>query len=87
MALPRATDAEVIGAGGSGGVLIGETSSEKVGFFGATPVVQQTNIADATNTTTTTSTTTALTTDLDSLRSKFNSLLAKLETLGLLASS
>lgn len=68
------------------GAQVGSSATEKVGFFGATPVVQQTNIADATNTTTTTSTTTALTTDLDSLRSKFNSLLAKLETLGLLAS-
>lgn len=57
------------------------------GFFGSTPATQPATIADATNTTTTTSTTTALTTDLDSLRSKFNSLLAKLETLGLLASA
>ncbi len=69
------------------GQKLGQSSTDYVGFFGATPVQQQTNIADATNTTTTTSTTTALTTDLDSLRSKFNSLLTKLENLGLLASS
>lgn len=69
------------------GALVGASSTEKVGFWGATPTTQQTNIADATNTTTTTSTTTALTTDLDSLRTKFNSLLTKLETIGLLASS
>jgi hypothetical protein len=56
------------------------------GFFGTTPTTQPTTIADATNTTTTTSTTTALTTDLDSLRTKFNSLLAKLESLGIIAS-
>lgn len=58
-----------------------------VGLFGTTPTSQPATIADATNTTTTTSTTTALTTDLDSLRSKFNDLLAKLESLGILASS
>lgn len=87
MALPSATDVEVLGTSGSGGTQLGASATDKVGFFGATPVVQQANIADATNTTTTTSTTTALTTDLDSLRSKFNSLLTKLETLGLLASS
>jgi len=69
------------------GLKIGQSATDLVGFFGADPVVRQTNIADATNTTTTTSTTTALTADLDSLRSKFNSLLGKLETLGLLASS
>jgi len=57
------------------------------GFFGTTPTTQPATIADATNTTTTTSTTTALTTDLDSLRTKFNTLLASLESLGILASS
>lgn len=73
--------------GDDSGVIIGASSSQKIGFFGVTPVVQQATIADATNTTTTTSTTGALTTDLDSLRSKFNTLLSELETLGLLASS
>lgn len=72
---------------GPDGSVVGKTSSSLVGFYGATPVAQPATIADATNTTTTTSTTTALTTDLDSLRSKFNSLLSKLETLGLLASA
>lgn len=71
-----------IGSGDPDGLQLPDT---KVGFFGVTPAAQQATIADATNTTTTTSTTTALTTDLDSLRTKFNSLLAKLETLGLLA--
>lgn len=71
-----------LGDGNPDGVQLPNT---KLGFFGVTPAAQQATIADATNTTTTTSTTTALTTDLDSLRSKFNSLLAKLETLGLLA--
>jgi hypothetical protein len=73
--------------GNDSGTCLGQSASSLVGFFGATPVAQQATIADATNTTTTTSTTTALTTDLDSVRSKLNSLLAKLETLGLLASA
>lgn len=73
--------------GGTDGIKIGSGASDKVGFFGVTPVVQQATIADATNTTTTTSTTTALTTDLDSLRTKFNTLLGYLESLGLLASA
>lgn len=47
MALPSATDAEVIGTGSSGGILLGETSSEKVGFFGTTPVVQPSGAAQA----------------------------------------
>jgi len=74
--------AQQVGDGHADGVQFADT---KIGFFGVTPAAQPATIADATNTTTTTSTTTALTTDLDSLRSKFNSLLAKLETLGLLA--
>ena len=73
--------------GAPDGCCIGLSATEKVAFFGATPVAQQANIADATNTTTTTATTTALQTDLDSLRSKFNTLLGYLENLGLLASS
>lgn len=67
--------------------VVKHASGGTVGFFGVTPATQPATIADATNTTTTTSTTTALTTDLDSLRSKFNDLLAKLETLGVLASA
>jgi hypothetical protein len=73
-----------LGDGNTDGVY---TPNTKLGFYGTTPIAQPTTIADATNTTTTTSTTTALTTDLDSLRTKFNSLLSKLESLGLIASS
>ena len=71
----------------SDGQKLGQSATDLIAFWGSTPVVQQATIADATNTTTTTSTTTALTTDLDSLRSKFNSLLSKLETIGILASA
>lgn len=78
---------QVIGDGNPAGSQLGSSASEKVGFWGAAPAVQQATIADATNTTTTTSTTTALTTDLDSLRTKFNTLLSQLETIGILASA
>ncbi len=73
--------------GNPDGTSLGQSATDLISFWGADPVVRGANIADATNTTTTTSTTTALTTDLDSLRSKFNTLLARLETMGLLASS
>lgn len=41
MALPRATDVEYVGSSGSGGICIGQSASEKVGFFGAAPVIQR----------------------------------------------
>lgn len=78
--------AQVIGDGGPDGIKIQNSASEKIGFWGVDPVDQPATIAAATNTTTTTSTTTALTTDLDSLRAKFNALLASLEEIGILAS-
>lgn len=39
----------IVGDGRPDGVLIGSQSSAKIGFFGATPVVQQSKIADATD--------------------------------------
>lgn len=42
MALPRATDVEVIGSGMSGGITVGESATEKVSLYGVTPVVQRT---------------------------------------------
>lgn len=78
---------QVIGDGNPAGIKIQSSSTELIGFWGVTPVDQPATIADATNTTTTTSTTTALTTDLDSLRTKFNALLASLEEVGILASA
>ena len=55
--------------GSDDGCQIGDSSS-KVGFFGATPVVQQ----SVTNTTTTTATTTALQTDIDAIRTALKNL-------------
>ncbi len=55
--------------GSDDGCQIGD-SSAKVGFFGATPVVQQ----SVTNTTTGTATTTALQTDIDAIRTALKNL-------------
>lgn len=41
MALPSATDVQYVGDNGSGGVCIGYSSSKKVGFYGATPVIRR----------------------------------------------
>lgn len=50
MALPSATDVEYLGTNGSGGMVVGLGTSDLVGFYGATPVVQR---ATATTHTTT----------------------------------
>lgn len=54
MATNSATDVEYLGANASGGMCIGLSATEKVGFFGTTPVVQQAITAVATATATTT---------------------------------
>ena len=56
------------------GTKIGTATTQKLGFFNATPVVQATTIVDADGT-------------LADITTKFNSLLSKLETFGLLASA
>lgn len=50
MALPRATDVEVIGSGGTGGATFGESASEKISFYGETPIVQPSVTAIGTTT-------------------------------------
>lgn len=56
------------------GTKIGTATTQKIGFFNAAPVVQPTTIADADGT-------------LADITTKFNSLLSKLETIGLLAAA
>lgn len=68
----------------NGNVAAGNASTDLIGFWGVTAVDQPAAITDSTDTTTTTSTTTALTTDLDSLRVKFNALLASLREIGII---
>ena len=78
---------QYIGDGAPEGVSIQTGITEKLSFYGVTPVVQPSGAgqAAATNTTTTTSTTTALTTDLDALRVEVNAIRTALVALGLIA--
>lgn len=93
-------DPNYIGDNRPDGMVIGASSTEKVGFYGVTPVAQHATIADlATTTVTTASTTTspagyATTTQADDIAaivadmvSKFNTLLSDLEDSGLHATS
>jgi hypothetical protein len=64
-------DAEAGGTGILRGIKIGSATSSLLGFFGATPVVQQAAVADAT--------------DAASTQARLNDLLARLRTLGLIA--
>jgi hypothetical protein len=64
-------DAEAGGTGTLRGIKIGSASTSLLGFFGATPVVQQAAVADAT--------------DAASTQDRLNDLLARLRTLGLIA--
>jgi hypothetical protein len=56
---------------GPDGTLLGQSAADKVGFFGATPVIQPTGIADAT--------------DAATAITKCNAVIAALESLGLIA--
>jgi hypothetical protein len=69
------------------GLSLGQAASDLISFYGVTPVAQAATIAAATNTTTTTSTTTALTTDLDSVRTKLNSVITALKNIGVIAAA
>jgi hypothetical protein len=59
--------------GSSDGCQIGGAATDKVGFFGATPVVRVANVVDAT--------------DAATAITKLNQVIAGLEALGLFASS
>jgi len=65
--------ANYIGNNKPDGMVFGLSSTEKLAFYGSTPVVQQSHIADAT--------------DAATAISQLNLVLAALETYGLLASS
>ena len=57
-------------AGDSEGTAMGQSTTDKIGFYGTTPIVQATVAA----TTTTTATTTALQTDIDAIRTALQNL-------------
>lgn len=71
--MAQPTEYEQAGYNSPDGVQVGNASTEKVGFFGATPVVQQAITAVATTTATTTLNET-----------KINRLYTALRTLGLI---
>ncbi len=62
-----------LGDDGPSGIRMGKTSTSKIAFLGATPVAQQSHIADAT--------------DAATAITQQNLVIAALETYGLLASS
>lgn len=68
-----AQDYEQVTYNAPGGAQIGQSATEKVGFFGATPVAQIANVVDAT--------------DAATAITKLNAVIAGLESLGLFASS
>lgn len=59
--------------GNTDGTIVGQSATDKVSFFGATPVVQQTAVTSATATAT-------------SAAATVNAILTRLRTLGLIAS-
>lgn len=60
-----------ISGGGPDGVKVGQSATDKVGFYGATPVVQPAGIADAT--------------DAATAITKCNAVIAALEAVGIIA--
>lgn len=64
---------EIIGNGNTDGSSFGSAVTEKISFFGVTPVVQQSAIADAT--------------DAATAITKLNAVILALETYGLLATA
>lgn len=68
-----AQDYEQVTYNAPAGAQIGSSPTEKVGFFGAVPVVQVANVVDAT--------------DAATAISKLNQVIAGLEALGLFAAS
>jgi hypothetical protein len=68
-----AQDYEQVTYNAPAGAQIGSSATEKVGFFGATPVARIANVVDAT--------------DAATAITKLNAVIAGLESLGLFASS
>lgn len=65
------SDANNIAVGATTGTKIGTATTQKLGFFNATPVVQQAAVADAT--------------DAATVITQLNALLARIRNLGLIA--
>ena len=87
-------DAGNIAVNATTGTKIGTATTQKLGFFNATPVVQQSNIADASSaqgeaaaSAPTQAEFNGLRTDVQNLTTKLNAILSALEALGLLANA
>ena len=78
---------EYVGNKNVDGLSLGQAAADLISFYGVSPVAQAATIAAATNTTTTTTTTGALTTDIDSIRTKLNSVITALKNIGVIASA
>ena len=81
---------EYIGYNSDDGCIIGKASTDKVGFFGANPVVQQTVVSSVTTTGATSTTnaygyTTAA--QADAIVTAVNAIITRAQNLGLFASS
>ena len=63
-------DENQLSDGRPAGAMLGQATTDKVGFYGTTPIVQ----ASVAATTTTTATTTALQTDIDAIRTALQNL-------------
>lgn len=91
MALPSATDVEYVGTGSSGGTCLGQSATEKISFYNATPVVQPSGAGqDAVATTAATSTSPwgfSTSTQADAVVTLVNKLRSDLTTLGLIKGS
>ena len=48
-AIDRGSDAEVVSGNNSAGTSVGTAATEKVGFYGTTPIVQRSGAAQATS--------------------------------------
>lgn len=71
----------------SDGLFIGQSTTDKVGFYGTTPAAQPSSASQASVSMQTTATTTALRTDLDNTATLVNQLRSELVTLGLIKGS
>jgi hypothetical protein len=78
---------EYLGSNGPDGANVGLSATEKIGFYGTTPVVQPASASQAAVTTsvTTTRTTTAVYTDVEALIVLANQLRSELVSLGLIS--
>lgn len=77
---------EYVDRGGTDGACFGKSSTEKIAFYGTTPVVQPSANTDVTTSVTTSATTTNLASTVSDIVTLVNAINGNLQTLGLTAS-